>query len=444
MADIARADNQNEAVDGETTITAEAALKTFVDSYTEASAQAELTAAETAVGNAEVTLLNAQSALANARNDIGVAGTVTTGDYLEGDRLTDANLAAALNEVKADIAATAGKTPDVSALLNARTQAEANLDTDIGKDGTNTETLVDLRSAIVAYAQAGGALTASVAAGATSATTVSDLLTSINVALDTDETNENTAAADALVADFYNETNTDTAEYAFTSANAEEKAIADAITVVTERDALVEAVTAAEGTLTAQPIGADLVQIEGLIDTREGLIQNVTEAEEGVAEAEQYFSELSALVEAYETAGDDVTDAQDALEELGVENLVELGATSTAGTAGEADLYLFSAENTENLSLLNFESNDQLFFGEGFARVDLATDADLSTERLGDSSALEVFFQQDGTNAIVTVETEAFGGNAQNLDDATQITLTGVNIDDLQFENGYVTVVEAA
>jgi hypothetical protein len=205
-------------------------------------------------------------------------------------------LAAALNEVKADIAATAGKTPDVSALLNARTQAEANLDTDIGKDGTNTETLVDLRSAIVAYAQAGGALTASVAAGATTAT-VSELLTSINNALDTDEANENTNAADALVGDFYNNTNADAVEYSFTSANAEEKAIADAITVVAERDELAEAVTAAETTLTAQNIGEDLVQIEGLIDTREGLIENVTDAEEGVADAEQYFSELSALVE---------------------------------------------------------------------------------------------------------------------------------------------------
>jgi hypothetical protein len=139
-----------------------------------------------------------------------------------------------------------------------------------------------------------------------------------------------------------------------------------------------------------------------------------------------------------------VTDAQDALEELGVENLVELGATSTAGTAGEADLYLFSAETTEDISLLNFENDDQLFLGEGFARVDLETDVDLSTDREGDSSALEVFFQQDGTNAVITVETQAFGGNAENLDDATQITLTGVNIDDLQFENGYVSVVEAA
>lgn len=375
-----------------------------------------------------------------ARNEIGTAATVTNGDYLDGVRLTDANLTAALNEAKADIAATAGETPDVSALLNARTQAEAELNTDIGKDGTNTEILKDLRSSIVAYANEGGDLTAEVATGKA----VSALLADINTAIDTDETNGNTNAADALVGDFYNNTNTDAAEYSFGTATEEEEAISDAITVVTERDELIEGVAAAELALEGEALGDDLTDIEALIDQREADQVAVSEAQQTLTEAQQYFSELSALVNTYESAGDDVTDAQDALEELGVENLVELGATSTAGAAGEADLYLFSAENTENLSLLNFESNDQLFFGEGFARVDLASDADLSTERLGDSSALEVFFQQDGTNAIVTVETETFGGNAQNLDDATQITLTGVNIDDLQFENGYVTVVEAA
>lgn len=442
MADIARADNQNEAVDSEATITAEAALKTFVDSYTEAAAQAELTAAETAVGNAEAALLTAESALVTARNEIGDASTVTNGDYLNGVRLTDANLTAALNEVKADIAATAGKTPDVSALLNARTQAEAELNTDIGKDGTNTEILRDLRSAIVAYAEAGGDLAADVKGG--SADPVSGLLTAINTALQTDETNGNTNAADALVGGFYNNTNSGAAEYTFTTTTAEEKAISDAITVVTERDELIEGVAGAQTALEGETLGAALAEVEALIAQREAAQAAVVEAQETLTEAQAYFAELSALVNAYEAAGDDVTAAQDALEALGVENLVELGAASTAGTAGEADLYLFSAENTGNISLLNFESDDQLFLGEGFARVDLETDADLLTERLGSSSELEVFFQQDGTNAIISVETQAFGGNATNPGDVTQITLTGVNIEDLQFENGYVSVVEAA
>lgn len=415
-------------------------LDNFVDAYTGTDAEAELTTAETAVGTAEAKVLTAESTLVTERNKIGDGSTASNGDYLDGERLTDANLTAALNEVKADIAATAGESTDVSALLNARTQAQANLDTDIGKDGTNTEVLQDLRSAIVAYAEAGGNLSADVKGGSTDP--VSGLLASINTALENDETNGNTNAADGLVGNFYN-TNTDAAEYTFGTATAEEKAVSDAITVITERDELVEAVTTAEDNLTgssAPALGQDLGAIETLIEAREEDKADITEAQSELSEAQAYFSELTDLVDSYETAGKDVTDAQQALEDLGVENLVELDTTSNAGAAGEADLYLFNSEDTGDISLLNFEADDQLFVGEGFTRTDLAADADLASENLGDAGAMEVFFQQDGTNTVVSIEGEAFGGSATNTDDLTQITLTGVNAEDVSFQDGYIAI----
>lgn len=143
----------------------------------------------------------------------------------------------------------------------------------------------------------------------------------------------------------------------------------------------------------------------------------------------------------------DVEDAADAIEELGYE-LAEVtdgaaaGTTAAAGTDAD-DLFVY-AEAELDISGFGLEGNDLLFIGEGFSEVRVDAGDDAVSDRLGSSSELEVFFQQDGNNALIYVEEEAFGGNATNDNDLVKITLAGVNIEDLQFENGYVSVVEVA
>ena len=143
----------------------------------------------------------------------------------------------------------------------------------------------------------------------------------------------------------------------------------------------------------------------------------------------------------------DVEDAADAIEELGYE-LAEVtdgaaaGTTAAAGTDAD-DLFVY-AEAELDISGFGLEGNDLLFIGEGFSEVRVETGDDAVSDRLGASSELEVFFQQEGNNALIFVEEEAFGGNATNPNDLVKITLAGVNIEDLQFENGYVSVIEVA
>lgn len=141
------------------------------------------------------------------------------------------------------------------------------------------------------------------------------------------------------------------------------------------------------------------------------------------------------------TLQSDVEDAADAIEELGYE-LAEVTAGASAGTDAD-DLFVYG-ETELDVSGFGLEGNDLLFIGEGFSEVRVDAGDDAVSDRLGSSSELEVFFQQDGNNALIYVEEEAFGGNATNPNDLTKITLAGVNIEDLQFENGYVSVVEVA
>ena len=143
----------------------------------------------------------------------------------------------------------------------------------------------------------------------------------------------------------------------------------------------------------------------------------------------------------------EVKDAADAIEELGYE-LAEVTAGATAGTGVAAgtdadDLFVY-ADAELDISGFGLEGNDLLFIGEGFSEVRVETGDDAVSDRLGASSELEIFFQQEGNNALIFVEKEAFGGNATNPNDLVKITLAGVNIEDLQFENGYVSVVEVA
>lgn len=148
-------------------------------------------------------------------------------------------------------------------------------------------------------------------------------------------------------------------------------------------------------------------------------------------EAVQDFQAIEAVQVDAETKAQAVADAEEAVEGFDVE-------LNDTGTGTEAnDLFVY-AEEAMTISGFGLQGEDQLYIGGDFTEV--RAEDDVTDTRLGDSAELEVFFQQEGNNAAIYVENEAFAGNAENASDLTKITLTGVSIDDLSFEDGFVTV----
>ena len=114
-------------------------------------------------------------------------------------------------------------------------------------------------------------------------------------------------------------------------------------------------------------------------------------------------------------------------------NLVD-DAPIQVGTAAD-DLFVVAGHNAE---IQNFALNgaDKLFIGTNYAA---GTGDFLKHE--GNANALEVFFVQNGSDTEVVIENKAFASNATSPTDITTITLTGVKVADVHFENGFVSHV---
>ena len=106
---------------------------------------------------------------------------------------------------------------------------------------------------------------------------------------------------------------------------------------------------------------------------------------------------------------------------------ITLGASGFGTT--DADIFV---AGTVNSTVTNFgrSGDDVLFVGSGFTLNKGA----LST---GNDSAMEVFFTQNGNNAVITIESKAYGSDSG---DVHTVTLTGVSIADLTFEDGIITL----
>ncbi|MCK0751808.1 hypothetical protein [Chromohalobacter japonicus] len=199
---------------------------------------------------------------------------------------------------------------------------------------------------------------------------------------------------------------------------------------VVQDDADTDATTDA----TVETVVTDIFDAEATIETIEGIVE---EREELIADrdaAQEVVDQKDAFVEARDEAEANLTD-DEADGGFGV-NLVDLGGTGTA----EDDLFIFSAGDDTSTDQFGAAGEDQIYVGDSFTRVDLAADADF-TEEQGDVSTMEVFFQQDGADAVLTFEDKAFAGNGSSAsEDLTEVTLTGVNVDDLSLDSGYVSV----
>ena len=320
-------------------------------------------------------------------------------------------------------------------------EAQADLNTDVANDGDNVALLSSLKDALVTFIANGGTSTTDVAGynvnGAMSNVQAAALIDNITGLLDQSDEDDVAADADAFV-------QTLTVNFAATDpANPtdNEQLLINALETITDRPDLENGVTNAENALDATESGAVLAAANNLQDGRDQLIQNITDAQDDKVAAEDYKATIDALVAEHDAIVGNIEAAQQRLADLGVENLVELESADTGGTLLGADLFVYT-EQTKDLTISRLEADDQLFLGD-FARIDLGADDDLSTDRLGDSAVFEFFVEQNGSNVNLYIETQTFAGNdtgAIAASDFTTITLTGVNAEDLVFENGFLTI----
>lgn len=144
-----------------------------------------------------------------------------------------------------------------------------------------------------------------------------------------------------------------------------------------------------------------------------------------LAEAQGLVAQLADLNAAITAAIEVITDE-------GFTAPVTLAAVNNATTA--SDLYVLGDVDAtiNNFSLLG---DDVLFIGSGYTLVTLGADQQI-TQRVGDAATLEVFVKQVAGNVELYVEGQTFAGNGTTSADITTVTLTGISVDDLMFENG--------
>jgi hypothetical protein len=112
-------------------------------------------------------------------------------------------------------------------------------------------------------------------------------------------------------------------------------------------------------------------------------------------------------------------------------NVVGLGPTTT-DTIGDSDVFLASL--TPSGSSLNLDDVDFLRFDGSYTFVELGED-DVIGDNLGSASTLEIFAQQGLTGVDLYIENIATAGNGTSaITDITTITLTGVTLDNLSFD----------
>lgn len=171
--------------------------------------------------------------------------------------------------------------------------------------------------------------------------------------------------------------------------------------------------------------------------------------EDALADYDDVLALQTALAEATATREDAVeaqNTAAEAFEGLGY-YLVPMDedgvATGELITAPDQDPNLF-VYNTDLSKVENFVEDNLFYFGDkAHALIVLADTIDVTKGKLGgDNNVLEIFAQQQDGQTMLYVEKAAFAGGASTSavdnTDLVKITLTGVQADELYFDNGFL------
>ncbi|WP_137175635.1 DUF4214 domain-containing protein [Massilia sp. HP4] len=169
--------------------------------------------------------------------------------------------------------------------------------------------------------------------------------------------------------------------------------------------------------------GALLNIAEDEAEAAQTAIDDLAEAVEGLTAAKALAAELKGLNADLKVAQDDFV-----ANKFVAPTMIDGNKFGTAGS----DIFVFN-DKTASISGFNRAGDDVLYVGAGFSLNDGET-----TD--GDDAVLEVFFNQKGNNAEIIIETAAYGSDLAGGEGVKVITLVGVNIDDLTFENGIITL----
>ena len=165
-------------------------------------------------------------------------------------------------------------------------------------------------------------------------------------------------------------------------------------------------------------------------------LKDAQEADQAVVAAKAVYDKLAAFAKAEQ-------DAQLALDkfdndnaDIALEDLTGNGAAAQAGTSGH-DVFYFGGKAAAGddfvISGFGAAGNDFIVLGDDYSFNNGA----LTT---GDNNVLEFFLVQGSAGAQLVIEETAFGSNA-TADSVATITLTGVNVDQLSYDNGVISFV---
>jgi len=174
----------------------------------------------------------------------------------------------------------------------------------------------------------------------------------------------------------------------------------------------------------ATPLATAVVDAEAAVKTSQDGYDALEDAVADLNEATALSTQLKALQDAVKVASDDfVTNKFKAP--------VTVGLSSNFGTSGN-DIFVANKELTAStITSFGLQGDDVLYVGSGYS---------LNTGKLdaGNNAVLEVFFTQQGSSTVVSIETKAFGSDSGT--DIHTITLTGVDATDLTFNNGIISL----
>lgn len=428
---LATADNAADAAPK----TTEAGIKAHVDSFTTSDALPALQDATGQLATAKANAANAEKALVDAR-------------ALTSDATLKANVTTALNAVNADATA--------KGLYTAVTNANAAL-----AATTDVAVLTSLKGALSAYVTAGGATSTVLAASVTVGTLLDTVNGVLALKVGDVQTKGDSSVTPPIVEVLYTAKTIATAQKALvesflTPANtkafvlnpavsdsptASETAVINAITAVETRDKAYATQLEADNVFTADSLGQALRAEETKVTQRDALIKNSTDTNAAVTKETADLAKVQAAFDAHATSQANVTAAQKVITDLGY----VAGDLNTGVVTADKDLFVANTTNglAANVIQAGFATGDELFIGTQykFGGATTATTDLAALNAAGSSTALEVFFQQVGTNTVVHIETKAFANaSADPSVDTATITLTGVTASTLTFENGFVHV----
>ena len=188
-----------------------------------------------------------------------------------------------------------------------------------------------------------------------------------------------------------------------------------------------------DGSNVATPLQAGLAGPQAGVDAAQSVVDAITTAVTGRADANVLADQLTALQAALAAAAGTFTTA-------GFSTPEDIDAAAEFGTAADD---IFDAGTTDSdIYNFNLQGNDTIYVGTD--NVLNTTDIGVGVGQTlltaaGDDSVLEIFLEDTGANVDIHIEQQPWGSSAGN--NTTVITLIGVaNVSDVTIADGFVTV----